>query len=134
MNGLYSRTTAPRAEHQKPGPGNHGAWKQSAPVMCAERFRPPWRPDPMQKRPGKCWFTWRASQVMPTCTRCLAERSEIRKVLVVMVSGDRGLAGAYNVNILRQTLNHFAQCTGAGELCGGWSQRPRSAAAAAEEM
>jgi F-type H+-transporting ATPase subunit gamma len=38
----------------------------------------------------------------------LAERKEVRKVLVVMVSGDRGLAGAYNVNILRQTLAHFA--------------------------
>ena len=30
-------------------------------------------------------------------------------MLVVMVSGDRGLAGAYNVNILRQTLNHLAK-------------------------
>ena len=38
----------------------------------------------------------------------LAERQDVRKVLVVMVSGDRGLAGAYNVNILRQTLNRFA--------------------------
>jgi F-type H+-transporting ATPase subunit gamma len=38
----------------------------------------------------------------------LAERKEIKKVLVVMVSGDRGLAGAYNVNILKQTLTHFA--------------------------
>jgi len=39
----------------------------------------------------------------------LTERNEIRNVLVVMVSGDRGLAGAYNVNILRQTLNHEAK-------------------------
>src|SRR5512133_654059 len=38
----------------------------------------------------------------------LRERNEIRKVLVVMISGDRGLAGAYNVNILRETLNHSA--------------------------
>lgn len=37
----------------------------------------------------------------------LAERDEISRVLVVMVSGDRGLAGAYNVNILRQTLITF---------------------------
>jgi len=29
-------------------------------------------------------------------------------VLVVMVSGDRGLAGAYNTNVLRFTLNQFA--------------------------
>jgi len=39
----------------------------------------------------------------------LIERAEVRNVLVVMVSGDRGLAGAYNVNILRQTLGHFAK-------------------------
>jgi F-type H+-transporting ATPase subunit gamma len=38
----------------------------------------------------------------------LTERETVDKVLVVMVSGDRGLAGAYNVNILRQTLAHFA--------------------------
>lgn len=37
----------------------------------------------------------------------LAERNEIRKRLVIMVSGDRGLAGAYNVNILRATLSRF---------------------------
>lgn len=37
----------------------------------------------------------------------LAERPEVRKVLVLMVSSDRGLAGAYNVNILRSTLHRF---------------------------
>ena len=37
----------------------------------------------------------------------LAERSQNNKVLVVMISGDRGLAGAYNVNILRATLSRF---------------------------
>lgn len=37
----------------------------------------------------------------------LTERKEIRKVLVVMLSSDRGLCGAYNVNILRETLLHF---------------------------
>jgi len=37
----------------------------------------------------------------------LTEREEIRKVLVVMLSSDRGLCGAYNVNILRETLLHF---------------------------
>lgn len=41
----------------------------------------------------------------------LTERDTVRRVLVVMVSGDRGLAGAYNVNILRQTLTHFANST-----------------------
>jgi len=37
----------------------------------------------------------------------LAERKAPRNILVLMVSGDRGLAGAYNVNILRQTLQQF---------------------------
>ncbi len=37
----------------------------------------------------------------------LVERDEIKKTLVVMVSSDRGLAGAYNVNILRHTLHEF---------------------------
>jgi F-type H+-transporting ATPase subunit gamma len=37
----------------------------------------------------------------------LTERNEVKNVLVIMISGDRGLAGAYNVNILRQTLAHF---------------------------
>ncbi len=37
----------------------------------------------------------------------LTERAEVRRVLVVMVSSDRGLAGAYDVNILRHTLETF---------------------------
>ncbi len=37
----------------------------------------------------------------------LAERQEIRNVLVVLISGDRGLAGAYNTNIVRFVLNNF---------------------------
>ncbi len=41
----------------------------------------------------------------------LTDRPVVRKILVVMVSGDRGLAGAYNVNILRQTLMHFMDFT-----------------------
>lgn len=38
----------------------------------------------------------------------LAERAQVNNILVIMVSGDRGLAGAYNVNILRETLRRFA--------------------------
>ena len=38
----------------------------------------------------------------------LTERAEVKKVLVILISGDRGLAGAYNVNILRHTLDHFS--------------------------
>jgi F-type H+-transporting ATPase subunit gamma len=37
----------------------------------------------------------------------LSERNEVKKVLVIIVTGDRGLAGSYNVNILRNTLMHF---------------------------
>ena len=40
----------------------------------------------------------------------LARRPEIHSVLVVVISGDRGLAGAYNTNIIRfvtQRFDHF---------------------------
>jgi F-type H+-transporting ATPase subunit gamma len=37
----------------------------------------------------------------------LAHRPEIHNVLVVVVSGDRGLAGAYNSNIIRFVTQHF---------------------------
>jgi F-type H+-transporting ATPase subunit gamma len=38
----------------------------------------------------------------------LTERASVNKIMVIMVSSDRGLAGAYNVNILRATLENFA--------------------------
>ena len=37
----------------------------------------------------------------------LTRRPEVRNVLVVVVSGDRGLAGAYNTNIIRFTSHKF---------------------------
>jgi F-type H+-transporting ATPase subunit gamma len=37
----------------------------------------------------------------------LLRRPMIRNILVVMISGDRGLAGAYNTNILRFTQQNF---------------------------
>src|SRR3990172_5337685 len=37
----------------------------------------------------------------------LTERKEVKSVIVVMVSGERGLAGPYNTNVLRFTLGHF---------------------------
>jgi F-type H+-transporting ATPase subunit gamma len=37
----------------------------------------------------------------------LAERKTINKILVVMVSSDQGLAGSYNINILRKTIETF---------------------------
>ena len=39
----------------------------------------------------------------------LTRRQQIRNVLVVLVTGDRGLAGAYNTNIVRFTLQEFGQ-------------------------
>lgn len=37
----------------------------------------------------------------------LKERDQVRGILVVMITSDRGLAGAYTTNILRTTLEHF---------------------------
>jgi len=37
----------------------------------------------------------------------LTSRDEINNVLVVMISGDRGLAGAYNANIVRFVMDNF---------------------------
>jgi len=37
----------------------------------------------------------------------LLKREKINNILVVMISGDRGLAGAYNTNIVRFTINRF---------------------------
>lgn len=39
----------------------------------------------------------------------LTRHGEIRKVLVVLITGDRGLAGAYNTNIVRFALQHFGK-------------------------
>src|SRR5512134_3575651 len=37
----------------------------------------------------------------------LTDRPEVRSVLVVLITGDRGLAGAYTTNIVRFALQHF---------------------------
>ncbi len=37
----------------------------------------------------------------------LTARPEVKKTLVVIISGDRGLAGAYNTNLIRFALRHF---------------------------
>jgi F-type H+-transporting ATPase subunit gamma len=37
----------------------------------------------------------------------LLHRNKIKRVLVVMITGDRGLAGAYNANVVRHTLHQF---------------------------
>jgi F-type H+-transporting ATPase subunit gamma len=37
----------------------------------------------------------------------LARRPKVHNVLVVVISGDRGLAGAYNSNVIRFVIQHF---------------------------
>lgn len=37
----------------------------------------------------------------------LTSRQEVRNVLVVLITGDRGLAGGYNTNVVRFALQHF---------------------------
>lgn len=37
----------------------------------------------------------------------LTQRAEIKNILVVLLTGDRGLAGAYNTNVVRFTLEQF---------------------------
>src|SRR5664280_1795983 len=37
----------------------------------------------------------------------LAHRPVVHNMLVVVISGDRGLAGAYNSNIIRFVIQHF---------------------------
>lgn len=39
----------------------------------------------------------------------LTKREEIRNTIVILISGDRGLAGAYNTNVIRYTLEAFQQ-------------------------
>lgn len=39
----------------------------------------------------------------------LRTRDQVERVLVVLITGDRGLAGAYNSNIVRFTLQHFSK-------------------------
>jgi len=39
----------------------------------------------------------------------LMERGQVRRSLVVMISGDRGLAGAYNTNLMRFVFRKFRQ-------------------------
>ncbi len=37
----------------------------------------------------------------------LTQRQQVNNILVVLVTGDRGLAGAYNTNVVRFALQHF---------------------------
>ena len=37
----------------------------------------------------------------------LTQRTEVKNILVILLTGDRGLAGAYNTNVMRFALNQF---------------------------
>jgi F-type H+-transporting ATPase subunit gamma len=39
----------------------------------------------------------------------LSERPVVKNILTLLITGDRGLAGAYNVNVVRNTLQHFSR-------------------------
>lgn len=39
----------------------------------------------------------------------LTQRNDVKRILVVLITGDRGLAGAYNGNVVRFASEHFAQ-------------------------
>ncbi len=45
----------------------------------------------------------------------LLQQREIKKVCVLLISGDRGLAGAYNSNVLREALKHIQEWEAAGQ-------------------
>lgn len=67
----------------------------------------------MQTRPyaTKAWQVLRDIAKQPgkeNLHPLLVKRDEVNAILVVVLSGDRGLAGAYNTNIIRYTLQTFA--------------------------
>ncbi len=58
----------------------------------------------------KAWQVLQHIALQPNRDRLhplLTEREKIENTLVVLVSGDRGLAGAYNTNIIRHTFRTF---------------------------
>lgn len=60
----------------------------------------------------KAWQVLRNIAAQPgsqTLHPLLTQRPEVKAILVVLISGDRGLAGAYNTNIVRFALQRFGQ-------------------------
>jgi F-type H+-transporting ATPase subunit gamma len=37
----------------------------------------------------------------------LSKRPQVKKVITIVITGDRGLAGAYNTNVIRYAMNYF---------------------------
>jgi F-type H+-transporting ATPase subunit gamma len=67
----------------------------------------------MNTRPyaTKAWFVLTHIAAQPakdSLHPLLTSREEVNNILVVLISGDRGLAGAYNANIVRYVMQQFA--------------------------
>jgi F-type H+-transporting ATPase subunit gamma len=65
-----------------------------------------------QTRPyaDKAWQVLRHLAIQPVKEEVhpfLRARESVRNVIAVVITGDRGLAGAYNTNVLRYTLENF---------------------------
>jgi F-type H+-transporting ATPase subunit gamma len=65
-----------------------------------------------QTRPyaDKAWQVLRHLSIQPAKEDVhpfLLTRDPVKNVIAVVITGDRGLAGSYNTNILRYTLEHF---------------------------
>jgi F-type H+-transporting ATPase subunit gamma len=65
-----------------------------------------------QTRPyaDKAWQVLRHLSIQPAKEDVhpfLVAREPVKNVIAVIITGDRGLAGAYNTNVLRYTLEHF---------------------------
>ena len=60
----------------------------------------------------KAWQVLTDLAMQPGHTRLhplLSEHKNVDRILVIMVSGDKGLAGSYNINILKHTIEYFDQ-------------------------
>ena len=109
------------------------ALRRSAPA----RFARPWQAV-AATRPyaTKAWqvLTHIAGQPgRDTLHPLLTKRTSIKNTLVVVVSGDRGLAGAYNTNLIRFLLHKFRPAMNSGKVYCGRSQRPGPAHPPAQE-
>ncbi len=63
----------------------------------------------MPRKPGR-FLTHIAGQPgRETLHPLLTHRDEVKNILIVLITGDRGLAGAYNTNIVRHTIQRFGK-------------------------
>ena len=76
-----------------------------------------------------------AAARMETPAHPLLERRPEERILVVVLTGDRSLAGAFNTNVLRRAMEFFRE-NSSKKIAGGGSrqERPRHAAKARMEL